>query len=146
MNKAILTGNVGKDPVIHHTQQGKAIASFSLATSDHWTDKDTNEKKQRTDWHQVVCFSEPLSKVIEKFVKTGSKVTVVGQIRYRKYTDKEGVERYATDIVLDNFKGEIELLGDKSTRPPPASSPDDYGESKTGERKPARDLDDEVPF
>lgn len=161
MNLATLCGNVGQDPEIRHTQDGKPIANFSLATSEQWRDKNTNERKEKTEWHRVVSFNENISKVIEQYVKKGSKILMTGVIRTRKYTDKEGTERYATEIVIEQFKGHLELLGSPGGKSPGFSDdPEAYG--KTTTRAPAdqgqgeiegrtvhnfkRDLDDQIPF
>jgi single-strand DNA-binding protein len=160
MNRATLYGNVGKDPEIRHTQDGKPIANFSLATSDRWKDKTTGEKKEKTEWHRVVCFNEHISKTIEQYVKKGSKLIVEGAIRTRQWTDKDGIERYSTEIVIEQFNGAIHLAGDsKSTRPGFSDDEDAYGKTSTREAGPSddtraagetkkyvRDLDDEVPF
>lgn len=151
MNKAMLLGNVGKDPEIRHTQDGRPIANFSVATSDTWRDKQSGEKKEKTEWHRVVCFNENISKVIEQYVKKGSKVLVEGVIRTRKY-ESDGQEKYTTEIVIENFRGSIELVGRPKEGPGSPSSEDDYGKTKSFGANPddgkkfSRELDDEVPF
>jgi single-strand DNA-binding protein len=147
VNRVILVGHVGKDPEIRHAQDGKAIANFSLATSETWRDKASGERKEKAEWHRIVCFNDNLSKVIEQYVKKGSQVYVEGQLQTRKWTDKDGVEKYSTEVVLQNFKGELTLLGGK-----PESKPQDDGPEITSPRHSnvgksfARDLDDEIPF
>lgn len=113
VNKVILVGNVGQAPDIRAMQNGKRVATLSLATSETWKDKATGEKKEKTEWHRVVAFSDGLVNVIEKYVHKGSKVYVEGQLQTRKYTDKQGVEKYSTEIVLQGFNGTLTLLGDK---------------------------------
>lgn len=110
INRVILLGRVGKDPEIRNTQGGDPIASFSLATSDTWRDKSTGEKKEATEWHNVVCFDPQLSKVIEAYVRKGELVHVEGQIKTRKW-EKDGQTRYATEIVLQRFDGKLKLVG-----------------------------------
>ena len=139
-NKAILIGNVGQDPQVRRNPaSGRDVASFSLATSKRWTDRTTGEKKQATEWHRVVVFAEPLVKVVQDYVKKGSKLYVEGEIRTRKWTDRAGVERYATEIVVDSFAGSIVLL-DRREQAPVAASAEDYG---GGDKPP---FDDEIPF
>lgn len=111
-NKAILVGNLGKDPEIRVMNNGTKIAKFSLATSERWKDKQSGEKKEKTHWHNVVVFNEGLIGIIERYVKKGSKLYVEGSIETRKWQDQSGADRYATEIVLKAFGGIIELLSD----------------------------------
>jgi single-strand DNA-binding protein len=113
LNKALIIGNVGKDPEIRSMQSGDTVASFSIATSESWKDKTSGERKEKTEWHRVSCFNQGLNKVIEKYVKKGSKIYIEGQIETRKWTDKDGAEKYSTEIVLRPFRGELVLLGSK---------------------------------
>ena len=108
INKIILIGNLGKDPEIRQTNEGKTVASFSLATSESWKDKNTGEKQTKSEWHKIVVFSEGLAKFVENYVKKGSKVYIEGSIKTRKWTDKKGVEQSITEVVLEK------LLGTKS--------------------------------
>jgi single-strand DNA-binding protein len=110
VNKVILVGNVGKDPEIRRTQDGRPIANISLATSDTWRDKQTGERKEKTEWHRVVIFSEPLCKVVEQYVKKGSKLYIEGALQTRKWTDQSGVEKYSTEVVLQGFNGTLTML------------------------------------
>lgn len=110
VNKVILVGNLGKDPVIRRTQDGKPVASFSVATSDTWKDKNTGEKREKTEWHNVVVFNEGLCRVIEQYVKKGSKVYIEGQLQTRKWQDKDGHDRYSTEVVLQGFNGVLTML------------------------------------
>ena len=114
VNKVILVGNVGKDPEIRRTQDGRAIASFSIATSETWRDKSTGEKKDRTEWHRISVFNENFVKVIEQYVKKGSKLYVEGQLQTRKWTDQSGVEKFTTEVVLQNFRGELTMLDSRN--------------------------------
>jgi len=111
VNKVILVGNLGKDPEVRHTQDGKAIVNLALATSENWRDKSTGERKEKTEWHRVVIFNENLAKVAEQYLKKGSTVYIEGQLQTRKWTDKDGVEKYTTEVVLQNFRGELTMLG-----------------------------------
>lgn len=142
INKVILVGNVGKDPEIRRTESGKAIASFTLATSESWKDKNTGEKKESTEWHRVVVFSDGLSGIVEKYVNKGSKLYIEGQLQTRKWTDKDGVEKYTTEVVLKGFNANITLLDGRSE-----SNSNDYSSGKQNDyERVSRGLDDEIPF
>ena len=110
VNKVILVGNVGKDPEIRRTQDGRPIANLSLATTESWRDKNTGERKDKTEWHRVVIFNENLCKVVEQYVKKGAKLYVEGQLQTRKWTDQAGVEKYSTEVVLQGFNGSLTML------------------------------------
>ena len=110
VNKVILVGNVGKDPEIRRTQDGRPIANLSLATSETWRDKNTGERKEKTEWHRVVIFSEPLCKVVEQYVKKGSKLYVEGALQTRKWTDQSGAEKYSTEVVIQGYNGSLTML------------------------------------
>jgi single-strand DNA-binding protein len=110
VNKVILVGNVGKDPEIRRTQDGRPIANLSIATSESWRDKNSGEKKEKTEWHRVVVFSEPLCKVIEQYVKKGAKLYIEGALQTRKWTDKDGVEKFSTEVVLQGYGGTMTML------------------------------------
>ena len=110
VNKVILVGNVGKDPEIRRTQDGRPIANLSLATSDTWRDKQTGERKEKTEWHRVVIFSEPLCKVVEQYVKKGSKLYIEGALQTRKWTDQSGAEKYSTEVVIQGYNGTLTML------------------------------------
>src|SRR6476659_1663789 len=110
VNKVILVGNLGKDPEVRHTQDGRAIVNLSVATSENWRDKQSGERKERTEWHRVVIFNENLAKVAEQYLKKGAKVYLEGQLQTRKYTDKDGVEKYSTEVVLQNFNSTLTML------------------------------------
>lgn len=112
LNKVILLGNVGRDPEIRNTQSGAKIASFSIATSESWRDKVTNERKESTQWHRIMVYNEKLIDVVEKYVKKGSKVYVEGQLKTSKWVDNQTqVEKSSTDIVISSFKGDLILMG-----------------------------------
>jgi single-strand DNA-binding protein len=110
VNKVILVGNVGKDPEIRRTQDGRPIANIRLATSESWRDKTSGERKERTEWHSVVIFNEPLCKVVEQYVKKGSKLYIEGQLQTRKWQDQQGQDRYSTEVVLQGFNGVLTML------------------------------------
>lgn len=110
INKVILLGNVAADPVIRSTQDGKKIATFSLATSEKWTDKKTNEKREKVEWNRVVIYSEGLANIAEKYIKKGTKLFVEGCLQTRKWTGNDGVEKYTTEIVLQGFNCKIDIV------------------------------------
>src|SRR5215510_5253250 len=110
VNKVILVGNLGKDPEIRRTQDGRPIANLSVATSETWRDKNTGERKEKTEWHRVVIFNEGLAKVAEQYLKKGAKVYVEGALQTRKWTDQSGVEKYSTEVVLQGFNSTLTML------------------------------------
>ena len=110
VNKVILVGNLGKDPEIRRTQDGRPIANLSVATSESWRDKATGERKEKTEWHRVVIFNEGLCRVAEQYLKKGAKVYIEGALQTRKWTDNSGAERYTTEVVLQRFRGELTML------------------------------------
>lgn len=113
VNKVILVGNVGKDPEIRTLNSGERVANLSVATSEHWRDKATGEKKERTEWNRVTIFNENIVKVVENYVKKGSTLYVEGSLQTRKWTDSNGVEKYSTEVHIGKFRGELTLLGGK---------------------------------
>ena len=154
-SQTIILGNVGKDPEIRTTQGGMKIANLTVATSETWNDKQTGERKEKTEWHRVTCMNEPLTtNVIERFVRKGSKVQIVGQNQTRKWTDQSGIERYTTEIMIGRFNGGITLCGDRQDS---SNQSNGYGQqdrqqnasrqNSGGWDKPSdNDLDDEIPF
>jgi single-strand DNA-binding protein len=110
VNKVILVGNVGKDPEIRRTQDGRPIANLSLATTESWRDKNSGERKDKTEWHRVVIFNENLCKVVEQYVKKGAKLYIEGQLQTRKWTDQSGAEKYSTEVVLQGYNGSLTML------------------------------------
>src|SRR5215475_9759370 len=110
VNKVILIGNLGADPEVRRTQDGRPIVNLRVATSDTWRDKATGERRERTEWHRVVIFSEGLAKVAEQYLKKGSKVYIEGQLQTRKWTDQSGVEKYSTEVVLQGFNSALTML------------------------------------
>lgn len=150
VNKVIIVGNLGKDPEIRRTQDGKPIANLTVATSETWRDKSSGERKEKTEWHRVVIFSEPLCKIAEQYLKKGSKIYVEGALQTRKWTDQSGVEKYSTEIVLQGFGGVLTMLDGKSNgseedrqaisqRPAP-KRPDPISSGRNA------DMDDDIPF
>ena len=164
VNKVILVGNVGKDPEIRRTQDGRPIANINLATSESWRDKNTGEKKERTEWHRVVIFNENLCKVVEQYVKKGSKLYIEGQLQTRKWTDQAGVEKYSTEVVLQGFNGSLTMLDGARNGASAGMAEggqadygaDSYGGSSDAPKRAAaksgagkgfdKQLDDEIPF
>lgn len=147
VNKVILIGNLGRDPEIRSFQNGGRVASFSLATSENWKDKATGEKKERTEWHRVSVLNDKLVEVVERYVKKGSKLYIEGQLETRKYTDKDGVEKYTTEVVLRPFRGEITMLdspGGRGSTPTPVSEEQAFGGSPVSGG--SGDIDDSIPF
>lgn len=110
VNKVILVGNLGKDPEIRHTQDGRPICNLSVATSENWRDKNTGERREKTEWHRVVLFNDGLCKVAENYLRKGSKVYIEGQLQTRKWQDQQGQDRYSTEVVLQGFGGTLTML------------------------------------
>ncbi|MGE3968913.1 MAG: single-stranded DNA-binding protein [Dongiaceae bacterium] len=156
VNKVILVGNLGRDPEIRSTQDGTRVANLSVATSESWRDKNSGERKERTEWHRVVVFNDRLVEVIEKYLRKGAKVYLEGQLQTRKWTDQSGQEKYTTEVVLQRYRGELTMLdgrgggggGDASAGEPEEGGYSGGGRSSGG-RAPAPasgDLDDDIPF
>lgn len=131
VNKVILVGNLGRDPEVRRLNSGEPVASFSVATSETWRDKASGERKERTEWHNVVIFNENLAKIAEQYLKKGSKVYLEGQLQTRKYTDKNGAERQTTEVVLQRYRGELTLL-DSRGGGGGSSGGGDYGHDDRG--------------
>jgi single-strand DNA-binding protein len=157
VNKVILVGNLGKDPEIRRTQDGRPIANLSVATSESWRDKATGERKEKTEWHRVVIFNEGLCKVAEQYLKKGAKVYIEGQLQTRKWTDQSGVEKYSTEVVLQGFNSNLTMLDGRGGGGGSFSSDDQGGDfgaagpSSAPRRAVAAgarngDMDDDIPF
>jgi single-strand DNA-binding protein len=162
VNKVILVGNLGKDPKVSQLNSGDRVVSFTLATSESWKDKNTGERKERTEWHNVVVFNENIGKIVEQYCKKGSKVYLEGQIQSRKYNDQSGAERYITEIVLQRFRGELTLLDSRNAGGESFGGGEErapsFGRGSPAERRPAlvtggggggaggADIDDDIPF
>jgi single-strand DNA-binding protein len=165
VNKVILVGNLGRDPEVRRMNSGESVVSFSVATSETWRDKASGERRERTEWHNVVIFNENLGKIAEQYLKKGAKVYLEGQLQTRKFTDKNGQERQTTEVVLQRFRGELTLLDGRGQG---GGMEDDMGGGQGGSRgggdfgrstpmqqrpsgggggpRPATDLDDDIPF
>ena len=160
VNKVILVGNLGKDPEIRRTQDGRPIANLSIATSETWRDKGTGERKEKTEWHRVVIFSEPLCKIVEQYLKKGAKVYIEGALQTRKWTDQSGVEKYSTEVVLQGFNSTLTMLDGRSGGGGGNFGSDDQGGGDFGAGGPSSaaprravaagarnsDMDDDIPF
>ena len=146
LNRVMLIGTLGRDPEVRSFSNGNRVCNLSVATSESWKDKSTGERKEKTEWHRVAIFNDRLVDVCEKYLVKGQQVFLEGQLETRKYTDQSGAERYTTEIVLAQYRGQLLLL-DRADRPPP--SEDSYGTTKAAAapqtRQPA-DADDDIPF
>lgn len=156
VNKVILVGNLGRDPETRNTQSGGKIVNLAIATSDTWNDRNSGERRERTEWHRVAIFNERVCEVAERYLRKGRKVYIEGELRTRKWTDQQGVEKYTTEVVIDRFRGSLVLIdsaGQRQQSQPAQSNNNqtyqsgrsmsdaagyEYGSSQT--------LDDEVPF
>ncbi|WP_127076177.1 single-stranded DNA-binding protein [Rhodomicrobium lacus] len=150
INRVILLGNVGKDPEVRSTTTGDRVATFSVATSERWTDKNTGEKRESTEWHTVVVFNQALIKVIDQHLTKGSRVAIEGKMKTRKWQHSDGTDRYTTEVVIGRFDGSLSLEGKPSGA---TRSEDAYGSTKTRESYSGSAgggssdrLDDEIPF
>ena len=145
VNKVILVGNLGQDPEVRNFQNGGKIANIRIATSESWKDKNSGERKERTEWHTVAIYSEPLVRVAEQYLRKGSKVYVEGQLETRKWQDQNGNDRYSTEIALRPFRSELHMLDGRSgDRPEPSGQQGGgYAGGTTGG---APDFDDDIPF
>lgn len=161
VNKVILIGNLGRDPEVRSFQNGGKVCNLRIATSETWKDKTSGERKEKTEWHSVAIFSEPLVRVAEQYLKKGSKVYIEGKLQTRKWQDQSGQERYTTEVVLQGYDGTLTMLdgrdggggGDRAAIGDPG---DDYGggydsgpssaSSKPSSSRPSRDMDDDIPF
>lgn len=163
VNKVILIGNLGRDPEIRTMQSGGRVCNLALATSESWRDKQTGERRERTEWHRVVVFNEGLVNVCERFLKKGSKIYIEGQLETRKWQDQSGQERYSTEVVLRPFRSELTMLDSRSEgggggyggggyedrgfgEPMGGAMGGGMGGSSGGSAPPPSDLDDDIPF
>ena len=167
INKVILVGNLGRDPEVRTMPSGGKVANFSLATTETWRDRESGERRDRTEWHRIVVFNEHLIRVVEDYVRKGQQLYVEGQLQTRKWTDRDGQERYTTEVVLQRFRGELQMLGRRGDaledRSDFSGSQDRFAQDGAPEgRAPTRggssgqaglpppvvddDIDDEVPF
>jgi single-strand DNA-binding protein len=159
VNKVILIGNLGRDPEVRRLNSGDSVVSFSVATSDSWRDKASGERKERTEWHNVVIYNENLGKIAEQYCKKGSKIYLEGQLQTREFTDREGNQRKTTEVVLQRFRGELTLLdsrgGSRSDASEDRGAPEgagNFGRSspmESTDKRPSRVsemIDDDIPF
>lgn len=145
VNKVILVGRLGQDPEVRTMNDGSPVVNLSVATSETWRDKNTGEKKERTEWHRVVIFNEGLAKVAQAYLKKGSQVFLSGSLQTRKWTDQQGTEKYSTEIVLQKYRGELTLLGggaETQNGGERSEGPGAHSKASHGRY----DLDDEIPF
>jgi len=149
VNKVILIGNLGRDPEVRTTQSGTKVANLSIATSDSWKDRNTGERKERTEWHRVVIFGN-LADIAERYLRKGSKVYVSGALQTRKWQDQSGQDKYTTEVVLQGFNGELTMLDSRGEGGGGGGGGGDYGSQEPSgggwDSGPAGDMDDEIPF
>jgi single-strand DNA-binding protein len=168
VNKVILIGNLGADPEVRHTQDGRSICNLRLATTDTWRDKQSGERREKTEWHSVVIFNEQLGKIAQQYLKKGAKVYIEGQLQTRKWQDNSGNDRYTTEVVLQNYNGQLTMLdgrgggtsgfndgghADFDTGSSEGSRSGGFKSSSAGKSRESlapksfeKDLDDEIPF
>lgn len=157
VNKVILVGNLGADPEIRRTQDGRPVANLSVATSEQWRDKNTGERRERTEWHRVVIFNEGLCKIAEQYLRKGSKVYLEGQLQTRKWQDQSGQDRYSTEVVLQGFNSALTMLDSRGegggSQYAEGRGGSDFGQSGpqgggsgNNQPAPAGEIDDEIPF
>ena len=153
VNKAILLGNLGRDPEIRSMQSGSKMASFSIATSKRWKDRNTQEQKEKTSWHNIVVFGDGLVDIVEKYVKKGSKIYVEGEIQTRKWQDKDGNDRYTTEVILQGYNSNLTLLDSRNNPQMSSNNTDQIDQSKSIEdnsfgtqSSDSDDLDEDIPF
>jgi len=146
VNKVVLVGNLGRDPEVRHAQDGSKIVNLSIATSETWKDRDTGERKDRTEWHRVVIFNDRLAEVAERYLRKGAKVYIEGQLQTRKWNDSSGIEKYTTEVVLSKFRGELIMLDNKGTEGSLPNYPSSGMEHGSPSKPAAPILDDEIPF
>jgi single-strand DNA-binding protein len=146
LNKVLLIGRLGNDPEIKQMQNGKSVARLSVATSESWKDKNSGEKKEKTEWHRVVIFNEGLVNVVQQYLKKGAQIYVEGQLSTNKYTDSNGQEKYSTQIVLQGYNSTLKMLGGSSKSADSSLDQSSSSALPSDEISPPSDLDDEVPF
>ncbi|SDJ22083.1 single-stranded DNA-binding protein [Lutimaribacter saemankumensis] len=163
VNKVILVGNLGRDPEVRTFQNGGKVCNLRIATSENWKDRNTGERRERTEWHSVAIFSEPLARIAEQYLRKGSKVYIEGQLETRKWQDQSGQDRYTTEVVLRPYRGELTLLDSRGDSGGGGGGNfgggqggdyggdygggyDSGGSQGGGSPAPSRDLDDEIPF
>ncbi|MDA7705031.1 single-stranded DNA-binding protein [Rickettsiales bacterium] len=143
INKVILVGNLGNDPEIRSTSDGREIANLSLATSEFWKDKNTGERKSKTEWHRVVIFSQGLVGIVKNYLKKGSKIYIEGQLQTRKWVDNAGVEKYTTEVVLQNYNSTLSMLDNKQDSS--GSNQNNFNDNQS-QNDSNNMIDDDIPF
>lgn len=159
VNKVILVGNLGKDPEVRSFQNGGKVVNLRIATSETWRDKTSGERREKTEWHSVAIYNEALGKIAEQYLKKGSTVYIEGQLETRKWQDQSGADRYTTEVVVKQFRGELTLLGGRDSggggeRAAVSDYGNEYGGYDSGSSsapakgssRPSRDMDDDIPF
>lgn len=149
VNKVILVGNLGRDPEIRTTQDGREIANISVATSESWKDRSTGERREKTEWHRVVIFNDNLVNIVKNYLKKGSKVYLEGQLQTRKWQDQSGQEKYSTEVVLQGFNGVLTMLdtrGSNSNQEHSSYEQNHNNQQKSAPAQQEHALDDEIPF
>ena len=157
VNKVILVGNLGRDPETRTFQNGGKVCNFAIATSENWKDKNTGERQERTQWHNIAIFSEPIARIAEQYLKKGSKVYIEGQLETRKWQDQSGNDRYSTEVVLKGYNGTMTMLDSRAESAALSSNQNNYssenestnldtGSSNSSQSEGIGDLDDEIPF
>ena len=154
VNKVILVGNLGRDPEVRYAQSGSKIVNLSVATSESWKDRETGERREKTEWHRVVIFNDRLADVAEQYLRKGAKVYLEGQLQTRKWTGNDGIEKYSTEVVLQRYRGELTMLDSRSSSGyessnQPSQGNDGMADSVSGEvttEDLSSELDDEIPF
>ncbi len=165
LNKVTLIGNVGQDPEIRSTSDGRELANFSIATTESWKDKNTGEKRDKTEWHRIVVFSQGLVGIIKNYVKKGSKLYIEGQLQTRKWTDNNGVEKYTTEVILQNYNSNLQMLDSRNSQgsngdygnqqqasysnqqtSQATSTPQEVAANDTTQNNFSEELDDDIPF
>ena len=148
LNKVMLIGNLGNDPEVRSTQDGRSLCTFSIATTESWKDKNSGERRDKTEWHRIVIFNEGLSGVVENYVKKGQQLFIEGQLQTQKYTDANGIEKYTTQVILQNYNGTLTMIGGRSNSTEQIAPSQDSALSNSDPFPGGDDveIDDEIPF
>lgn len=148
INKVILIGNLGKDPEVRNSSDGTKIVNLVIATNESWKDKNSGDRREKTEWHRAVIFNDKLADIAEKYLKKGARLYIEGQLQTRKWNDQNGQERYTTEIVLNKYRGELTLLDGRQNANSDFGQDNDFGSSNTSGSAPDNsiDFDDDIPF
>ena len=144
LNKVMLIGRLGQDPEVRNTQDGRSLCTFSIATSESWNDKNTGEKREKTEWHRIVVFNEGLVNIVQQYVKKGSNVFIEGQLQTRKWEDKDGIEKYTTEVVLQGFNSTFKMLDNRNSGSTDNNFSQDNAISDSSNFD--TEIDDDIPF